>query len=160
VATPLEIKTAYRSLLKKIHPDTVSTLSLDLRREAESATREIIEAYEVLSDPSLCCAYDQHLGDRRQQSRHTPGSTVRHPIRQHRSRRHGSRWTGVKRRHRHRPWRPMHWIAAHPLIAFGYVFVALMMLATVMYLISLASAENSDSEEGASVTASYSRYST
>ena len=49
-ATPSEIKAAYRNLLKKIHPDTVSTLSLNVKRIAEDATQEIIEAYSVLSD--------------------------------------------------------------------------------------------------------------
>jgi DnaJ-class molecular chaperone len=50
-ATDREIKAAYRNLLKKIHPDTVSTLSPELRRLAEDATKEITKAYSVLSDP-------------------------------------------------------------------------------------------------------------
>ncbi len=58
-ATESEIKAAYRNLLKKIHPDTVSTLSPSLRRMAEDATKEIIEAYSVLSDVSKRRQYDQ-----------------------------------------------------------------------------------------------------
>jgi DnaJ-domain-containing protein 1 len=42
-ATQLEIKAAYRNLLKRIHPDTVTTLSPGLRRLAEGATEDIIE---------------------------------------------------------------------------------------------------------------------
>jgi DnaJ like chaperone protein len=45
-----EIKKADRSLLKKIHPNTVSILSEDTRRRAEHATHEIKKAFETLSD--------------------------------------------------------------------------------------------------------------
>ena len=61
-ATQSEIKTAYRNLLKKIHPDTVSTLSPDLRRIADGATKDLIEAYSVLSDASKRDQYDRELG--------------------------------------------------------------------------------------------------
>ena len=60
-ATELEIKTAYRNLVKKIHPDTVSTLSQELRFLAEGATKEITEAYSVLSDQSKRRQYDLEL---------------------------------------------------------------------------------------------------
>jgi hypothetical protein len=60
-ATQSEIKAAYRDLLKKIHPDTVSTLSLDLKCLAEGATKDIIEAYSVLSDASKRRQYDLEL---------------------------------------------------------------------------------------------------
>jgi DnaJ-class molecular chaperone len=65
-ATQTEIKAAYRSLLKKIHPDTVSTLSPNLRRMAEDATKEIIEAYAVLSDAGKRRQYDRRFGHWRQ----------------------------------------------------------------------------------------------
>jgi DnaJ-class molecular chaperone len=61
-ATQLGIKAAYRDLLKQIHPDTVATLSPDLRRIAEGATEDIIEAYSVLSDASKRRQYDRELG--------------------------------------------------------------------------------------------------
>jgi curved DNA-binding protein CbpA len=61
-ATELEIKAAFRNLVKQIHPDTVSTLSPELRHTAEDVTKEIIEAYSVLSDASERCEYDQKLG--------------------------------------------------------------------------------------------------
>ncbi|HYM74592.1 MAG TPA: J domain-containing protein [Candidatus Dormibacteraeota bacterium] len=64
-ATQSEIKAAYRNLLKKIHPDTVSTLSPDLRRLAEDATKDITAAYSVLSDPSKRSQYDVELGKHR-----------------------------------------------------------------------------------------------
>jgi curved DNA-binding protein CbpA len=68
-ATQTEIKRAYRALLKKIHPDTVVTLSPELRRIAEGVTREIVEAYSVLSDPNRRSEYDRELAERRRESR-------------------------------------------------------------------------------------------
>ena len=59
-ASRYEIKKAYRFLLKKIHPDTVSTLSEDTRLRAEYATQEIIEAFQVLSDPTQRAEYDRY----------------------------------------------------------------------------------------------------
>ena len=67
-ATQLELKTAYRNLLKKIHPDTVSTLSPEMRRTAEDLTKEINEAYSVLSEAGMRCEYDRQLTEYRQQS--------------------------------------------------------------------------------------------
>jgi curved DNA-binding protein CbpA len=77
-ATQLEIKTAYRNLLKKIHPDTVSTLSPELRRTAEDLTKEIIEAFEVLSDAGRRREYDLQLAEYRPQS--APAAPPREPI--------------------------------------------------------------------------------
>jgi curved DNA-binding protein CbpA len=67
-ATDEQIRAAYRDLLKKIHPDTVALLSPDLKREAAEVTREIIEAYSVLSDPSRRDQYDRELSQHRQHS--------------------------------------------------------------------------------------------
>ncbi len=55
-ATADEIKKAYRSLVKKYHPD-VSTEPKDV---AEAKFKEISEAYEVLSDPEKRSLYDQY----------------------------------------------------------------------------------------------------
>ena len=60
-ASSSEIRTAYRNLLKKIHPDTVCTLSPALQRMAADATKEIIEAYSVLSDDNKRRRYDQQM---------------------------------------------------------------------------------------------------
>jgi hypothetical protein len=65
-ATPNEIRSAYRTLLKKLHPDTVATLSNQLKREAENITQEIIEAYSVLSDANQRPRYDRYLASLRQ----------------------------------------------------------------------------------------------
>ena len=46
-----EIKSAYRSLAKKYHPDLYATASESEKKAAESKFKEIQHAYEVLSDP-------------------------------------------------------------------------------------------------------------
>ena len=53
-ATPAEIKSAYRRLARKYHPD-VSTSP-----DANTTFARINEAYHVLSDPDLRAAYDLH----------------------------------------------------------------------------------------------------
>lgn len=56
-ASPMEIKTAYRSLAKLYHPDAIHD-------EGESDSREFIQihdAYETLSDPAARAVYDLSL---------------------------------------------------------------------------------------------------
>ena len=55
-ATPDEIKSAYRTLAKKYHPD----VSKETKEEAEAKFKELSEAYEVLSDDSKRQTYDQY----------------------------------------------------------------------------------------------------
>ncbi len=78
-ATQSEIKAAYRNLLKKIHPDTVSTLSPELRCLADQATKDLTEAYSVLADASKRRQYDGYLAEHRQASVSSP--TGSHPSR-------------------------------------------------------------------------------
>jgi curved DNA-binding protein len=63
-ATPDAIKTAYRRLARKYHPD------VSKESGAEARFKEVAEAYEALKDPQRRAAYDQ-LSDHRQAS---PGS--------------------------------------------------------------------------------------
>ena len=56
-ATADDIKTAYRKLARKYHPD------VSKEPQAEARFKEIGEAYEVLQDPEKRAAYDQ-LGNR------------------------------------------------------------------------------------------------
>jgi len=53
-ATPKDIKTAYRKLARKYHPD------LNKEAGAESQFKELGEAYEVLKDPEKRKIYDQY----------------------------------------------------------------------------------------------------
>lgn len=67
-ATQAEIKAAYRSLIKQIHPDTVSTVSPYLKRIAEDKAKELTEAYSLLSDSGRRRQYDRQLAELRQQA--------------------------------------------------------------------------------------------
>jgi DnaJ-class molecular chaperone len=53
-ASPEEIKSAYKKLALKWHPDK----NLNNREEAEKKFKEINKAYQVLSDLELRIAYD------------------------------------------------------------------------------------------------------
>jgi curved DNA-binding protein len=65
-ATADQIKSAYRKLARKFHPD------VSKERNAEERFKEVAEAYETLKDPEKRAAYDQ-LG------RHAPGDEFRPP---------------------------------------------------------------------------------
>ena len=56
-ATADDIKSAYRKMARKYHPD------VSKEPQAEARFKEIGEAYEVLQDPEKRAAYDQ-LGNR------------------------------------------------------------------------------------------------
>lgn len=70
-ASDKDIKTAYRKLARKYHPD------ISKEANAEEQFKEMGEAYEVLRDPAKRAEYDQYLKNRefnqnpRHSSRHT-----------------------------------------------------------------------------------------
>lgn len=53
-ATPDELKTAFRNLARKVHPD------VNKAPDAEERFKELNEAYAVLSDPDKRAAYDRY----------------------------------------------------------------------------------------------------
>ncbi len=55
-----EIKSAYRRLAKKYHPDLYATKSEQEKKEAEVKFKEVQHAYDVLSDPQKRAAFDQY----------------------------------------------------------------------------------------------------
>ncbi len=55
-----EIKSAYRRLAKKYHPDLYATKSDAEKKEAEVKFKEVQHAYDVLSDPNKRAAFDQY----------------------------------------------------------------------------------------------------
>lgn len=55
-----QIKSAYRRLAKKYHPDVYATAEESKKKEAEEKFKEAKHAYEVLSDPQKRAAYDQY----------------------------------------------------------------------------------------------------
>ncbi len=64
------IKTAYRKLARKYHPDVSN------HQQAEEKFKEVTEAYEVLKDPEKRAQYDEYrkYGERPQQSNQANGS--------------------------------------------------------------------------------------
>jgi curved DNA-binding protein len=68
-ATADQIKTAYRRLARKYHPD------VSKEKDAEARFKEMQEAYEVLKDPKKRAAYDELGSDWKsgQQFRPPPG---------------------------------------------------------------------------------------
>src|ERR1700685_310378 len=82
-ASPAEIKTAYRDLIKQVHPDTIANLAPFLRKIAEDKAKEITEAYGVLSNPSKRQDYDRQLAAyRRQSASHAPSTPQAPPTSQ------------------------------------------------------------------------------
>ncbi|PUZ61060.1 hypothetical protein GQ55_4G239600 [Panicum hallii var. hallii] len=65
-ATQVEIKAAYRTMAKRLHPDASRASG------AAAAFLEIRRAYETLSDPDARARYDRSLGP----SHHRPGQGV------------------------------------------------------------------------------------
>lgn len=63
-ASDAEIKTAYKKLARKYHPDLQTNKSEAEKKEAEEKFKEAAEAYSVLSDPDKKSRYDQfgHAG--------------------------------------------------------------------------------------------------
>ncbi len=59
-ATKDQLKSAYRNLAKKYHPDMYSTASAEEKKKAEEKFKEINHAYEVLSDDNKRAAYDTY----------------------------------------------------------------------------------------------------
>lgn len=57
-ATPDQIKSAYRKLVLKWHPDKFPNASEKEKKEAEDKFKEIVAAYEVLSDQQKRMEYD------------------------------------------------------------------------------------------------------
>lgn len=59
-ATKEELKSAYRKLAKKYHPDMYATAAEAEKKTAEQKFKEISHAYEVLSDDQKRAAYDAY----------------------------------------------------------------------------------------------------
>lgn len=59
-ATDDEIKSAYRKMAKKYHPDLYSTKPEQERKQAEEQFKKVNHAYDVLSDKQKRAAYDQY----------------------------------------------------------------------------------------------------
>ena len=59
-ASEEEIKSAYRKMALKYHPDRYASASEQEKKAAEEKFKEINHAYEVLSDKNKRANYDQY----------------------------------------------------------------------------------------------------
>lgn len=58
----VEIRTAYRRLMNEVHPDRLANAPAYWQRKAEEKSKEINEAFGVLSNPEKRSLYDAQLG--------------------------------------------------------------------------------------------------
>ncbi len=86
-ATQVEISCAYRTLLRRHHPDTRSTGDQPQSARSDAALQHVIAAYAVLHDPLRRAEYDRTAtsrahptGHRRQQAPDHHGRYGRPPI--------------------------------------------------------------------------------
>ena len=69
-SSPAEIKSAYRELMKEVHPDALPKASEYWKKQADERARDVNEAYAVLSNSQKRRLYDQQL-DSYEQSQST-----------------------------------------------------------------------------------------
>src|SRR5215469_14402257 len=60
-ASTAMVKTRYRELIREVHPDALPNASNYWKQQAEERTKDLNEAYKVLSDPEKRRLYDQQL---------------------------------------------------------------------------------------------------
>ena len=78
-ATQQEIKVAYRKLVRQVHPDSLPGASANWKRMAEEKTKEINEAYGVLSDSTMRREYDRLLKEVRRDTNSRAAVTCSRP---------------------------------------------------------------------------------
>ena len=81
-ASQEEIKAAYRELVRQVHPDSLPNASPYWKQAAEEKTKEINEAYDVLSNVSKRREYDRLIAEARQGtmgSQKPPSPTTQQP---------------------------------------------------------------------------------
>lgn len=128
-ASPAAIKTAYRKLSQKWHPDK----NPDNYSEADKLIKIINSAYEVLSDPIRRKQYDAGLSHH-QPSNSTPGNEAQRQASQqtrHRTAEHAQRWTAEEfhRRAAHHAWasarkhHPQNSLLAQLKFAFNFLCI-------------------------------------
>lgn len=77
-ASMAEIRTAYRRLMSEVHPDRLANAPAYWQRKAEEKSKEINEAFGVLSNPEKRRLYDAQLGAYRgSQDKSQPASSAR-----------------------------------------------------------------------------------
>ncbi|MEU3448348.1 J domain-containing protein [Streptomyces thermolilacinus] len=100
-----EITSAYRRLVRALHPDSAPARDAPERRAAATRFGEVVAAYEVLRDPVRRAAYDE-ARRRATRSARRQGRPAPRPAAPHRdapARGSGLLWVGPVRVHPPRP---------------------------------------------------------
>ena len=74
-ASQAQISAAYRTLLRRYHPDTRASADASRGAVSDAALQHVLTAYEVLRDPGRRFAYDQQTTPRT-----SPARTPARPI--------------------------------------------------------------------------------
>lgn len=127
-ATQDEVKRAYRNLIRQVHPDSVPNASPYWRRASEEKSKEINEAYRVLTDPQRRSCYDELLA--RDRERHAPASSSwtaeNEFIPQHLSSVRPAGFVPKKRTRKKFNWRPLNrWVGEHRFLTGCFVVIML-----------------------------------
>jgi DnaJ-class molecular chaperone len=85
-ATQAEISLAYRTLLRRHHPDTRASLDEPQRAESDTALQHVLAAYAVLHDPMRRTEYDRQARQYVRPPRREQPPIVAGPVRWHPSR--------------------------------------------------------------------------
>jgi curved DNA-binding protein CbpA len=136
-ATSAEIKTAYRILIKQVHPDLISKLSPYLKGLAEEKAKELTEAYSVLCNSDKRRQYDRLLADYRRQQ-----SPAKVPEAAHTD--SGTASKGRSQPGRPAPTRPSvgQWVQKHPFISCATVLLILYFVAIISSLPGASTVQN------------------
>jgi DnaJ-class molecular chaperone len=79
-ATQAGIGHAYRSLLRRYHPDMRAPVDESQRSVSDAALRHVVAAYAVLRDPARRADYDRKLRPRTQQVPRRPREARNHDV--------------------------------------------------------------------------------
>ena len=113
-ATQAQIKGAYRTLIRQVHPDSVPNASAYWKRAAEERSKELNEAYHVLIDPDQRSSYNEQLATFRGKAVTVPPSwppevevtPPPNPAPRQQANKRGYNWQRLKR-----------WAGRYPLLA-------------------------------------------
>jgi DnaJ domain len=131
-ATQEEIKTAYKELIKQVHPDAVPNASRYWMQIAEEKSKEVTEAYRILSNAAQRSLYDKNLADLRRASAPQPQQSPPQQARPHSQSNYAqtAHTSSMPPRQKGYNWAPLRgWAEKHPLLLIGSVLFTVVLAA-------------------------------
>jgi hypothetical protein len=130
-ATQEEIKAAYKELIKQVHPDAVPNASLYWKQVAEEKSKEVTEAYRILSNAAQRSLYDKNLAElRRASASHVQQSASHQAAPQPHSHYTQDTHTSSVPKQKGYNWAPLRgWAEKHPLLIIGSVLFTVVLIA-------------------------------